>query len=449
MLQSTINFELLFKRGLSPNGLKVKNQNFFTFISNMHPSRTGFRTINKNEIKTISLNDGGAQTFSFDLGEFVFIKDKVFEIVGEKLVLKIGSGIPLGGRWYAANFGEDVVVTNGVCQVILTKINPPEVARTPIPYSKQLLFLNGQILISNVGMKYWNNIVPGTLANENSGRNMVAWSGIGGVANFVPSISNQSAGWRFIPELVEIKGMFRLGKDILILGSHGIVRMFAAGNTYGVQNIADFGVIDFHSSEGNGNVVYFFDNDKNLWKIDKDFSLTQLGYGDIFAPYASFKMFFMEEELYINVGAFTYCLNEFGLFSLNMQATGARNKRRFTVLKTPLFTDAYAMTSVLDFKDPGLKIIEEVSVGHETNEGDNVGVRIYTRVGQRPWVVSKTYILNEEGVCKPHVAGDEFKIEFVNTSFTTSILSYLHIQYTKLDKRFNRGHIFSDPNREG
>lgn len=464
MLQSRITFDLLFKRGITPVCLGNKNQNFFTELVNMRPYTDGFDTIYKQFYSFVKVGDKNSQTFEIGFNSFVFTSSKIYRINADLSVTLMLDYIPVGGKWSCADYQIYALFTNGVATV--EYINGVFSLTTIIPQAKVICNFNGQLILGGFKASDFNAFVPGTITNDAEGQAFIAWSGIGNL-NCVPSESNVTAGFRSLNEAGAILGISKqhsANQDyVMVACERGCVELPTYEHTFGRNPRSEFGPRSEEEYCAGEAFSFFISRTGMLYRLSHDFTTMvrrikaePLGYEELFRDVET-RIFYQKstEELFISVASLgiTYVYSNLGMYSISGLITGVSDKEsswRFTTPSIPDLSNASFVTSVLDFKDPGIKILEEVSIGLDTLEVEqDVSICIFSRERVNgPWVQSPYLQLNEFNCVKPHIAGSEFKIGYLHRNFSFSSLDWLSVQYVKIDKRFNRGHVFVDQNKE-
>jgi len=449
MLQARVIFDLLFHRGIGPTN--NKNQNYFSEIENCSPTEEGFIGARNKGYSFQVLEGVDNQVFNISFDSYIFTPEKIYKVVGNELELEM-EGIEVGEKWSKAEYEGFTLFGNGKKVIILDSLGIFAYSQD-IPVCKDMVNFNGQLILSNHTLDV-NNFIPAVLPSLDLGKSLLLHSGIGNI-NCIPSDTNPEAGFLFLFEVGEILKSFNFDNGILVVGTKGVVMLNPFELGFGKRLILEHGAIDRDNVSGGNTEVVFKSQDGSIWGIRKDLKVTLYGFKYLFKD-LSIKIFYdtSREEFCFLTPTKTYVLGGSGLFSLNGLLTGKIGKEvdgKFLASSLPDLGIARCITSVLDFKDPGLKIIEEVSVGIETEDPDLiVSFCIWTREKiNGPWFQSPFYRLNDQNVCKPHVAGSEFKVEFKCSSFSNFKLDWLTVQYDKIDKRVNRGHQFVDINKEG
>jgi hypothetical protein len=137
------------------------------------------------------------------------------------------------------------------------------------------------------------------------------------------------------------------------------------------------------------------------------------------------------------------------MYSINGLIYGISERggvQTFYMTELPNLTDAIIIDSMRDFKDPGMKVITEIALGVDTIDTTQVSIYTHTDLRQ-PFVQSQWYSLNEFNAAKSFIGGLEFKIAIKIPNYTDSTGAFnpnwMNIQYIKNDRRFNRGHNFT------
>jgi len=448
MLQARLIFDLLFHRGISPSG--GRNQNFFSEVENMKPTSEGFKTVEKEDFSFLLSLSSSDQVFEIGSVSYLFSVNSIWEIGSSSLGSCLFSGIPTGGKWVCADYQTYALFSNGI--VVISLDSNGDFAYTEeVPVGKEMVNYNGQLLIGNHTLNY-NEFIPNAIPSLEIGKSFISYSGIGNI-DCVVSEDNIEAGYQCLLELGEIVGISVLNNSPIVLGTRGVVRLLPVEHFFGKRVISSVGPRDSFSWCLGEGVLYFIDGKGKLWGISGEEKVSLLGFGYLFKDLGT-RMFFKKntEEVFIKTEGKTFVLNSEGLYSLTgnfLASIGSGD--RFLVSSIPSLENGKFITSIFDFKDPGLKVIEEISLGVDSGVlEENLSFRIHTREKiNGPWFLSPLYRLNNENVCKPHVAGSEFKIEFFASGFSYSSPDWMIVQYDKIDKRYNRGHSFVDINKEG
>jgi hypothetical protein len=275
-----------------------------------------------------------------------------------------------------------------------------------------------------------------------------------------------TAGYRSFADAGEVLGVYSLGRVHIpiILCKNRIIELIPSDKTYGRRDIGNTGPRDIWCSCLAGAEIFYIDHKGNLWQIGDDktalvsrMQTKLLGYSDLFLGKTVVGMFHNHrtEEVLIPVleDNITYVLNKLGMYSINGLIYGVsdREEEVYYAKVQPDLSDAIFVDSIRDFKDPGLKTITEVTIGADTV--DDIYVSVYTRLDTRqPFVQSKWYQMNEFLSAKPFISGLEFKVAFKIPNYSDAKMfapDWMSIQYIKEDRRFNRGHSFTNSSSNG
>lgn len=428
MLQITIPLEKQFDKGITPVCLWNKNQDFFAGLINIKPYYTGMNAINRFQASILA----GAHPQVLEVGPSVHTFDNQH-------------------RLFCADLYNNAFFTDGQQVTYLGTDGSTVVSPPGIPLSNCIHNCNGQLIAGG--------ILDGTNGMDKNG---ICWSKIG-AADFTVDEMN-TAGFRSLADCGEVLGVYSLGRlhVPIVLCSDRCIELIPAERTFGRRDIGNTGPRDIWCSCLAGAEVYYIDDKGNLWQVANDTTTLMnriqsknLGYSDLFLNKTILGMFFAKrtEELFIPVleDGLTYVLNKLGMYSINGLIYGISEveTQAYYCKEQPNLTDAIMIDSIRDFKDPGMKTITEVSVGADTV--DDLFVSVGTRVDiKQPFVQSQWYQMNEFMAAKPFIAGLEFQLSFKIPNYTESRTfapDWMNLQYIKNDKRFNRGHNFSQNNQ--
>jgi len=438
MRQKRISLRGLFEKGINPISLRSKNQEYFSDLVNCGPSEEGFRSVDPEEFSYIYLTEDTLQVLSIGFKDYLLTPTRIFLINSDNSLTIKRSNITVGGRWSVADYQTWGFFSNGVVTI---KVDEAGVltTSTEIPQARVIFNYNGQLILGGLTTGF-NSLVPNCVPSNAEGKGFIAWSGIGNI-DCTPSEINVEAGFRSLNELGEIFGITSISNKLVVICSKGFTILPTFEHTFGRRDFIKQAPRDVDSWVAGEEEVFFIDKNGGLNQLGLE-KLNSLGYREIFKS-LSVRFFYQlsTKELFLSSSEKTYVLNPFGLFSIGGVFKTGLDRNKFVVSSLPLLKDSIFTTGVIDFEDPGMKIIEEVSLGMDTNgEEEDVKVCIYTRENLRgDWFQTPFFSLNELNLVKPHIAGVEFKIGVKDTNFSFVSINWISISYTKIDKRFNRG----------
>ena len=113
----TFNFPIkdLFNKGLRPLEESPRNGNYLTAVSNGRVTEGGLVGADKYT-RAFALNER-AQVFSSYKGIFVLTEDTLYKAINGALS-QVATGLPIGGLWSCADFGNFLVFTNGEVNLV-------------------------------------------------------------------------------------------------------------------------------------------------------------------------------------------------------------------------------------------------------------------------------------------------------------------------------------------
>jgi hypothetical protein len=433
MLQVQIPLDKQFNGGISPISLTGKNQAAFTSLVNIRPTYNGMFPLERFTPTLVA----GTRPQVIEVGMYPYIFNGS-NLTGRSTIY---STYGTTTRWSCADFYNNAFFSSPSTLLYVDSVGGITVNPTGYPKSNWIHNCNGQIICAGI-LDSTNNL----------DESCVMWSEIG--SSIFTVGERNTSGYRSFADIGSAKAVYcpTGGTSSIVLCSNGCTELIPSGTTFGRKDICNVGPRDEWSHCLAASIVYFIDTKGNLWQIGEGKGKV-LGYSQLFYGKTALGMFFSKktEELFIPIleDGLTYVLNQFGMYSINGLIYGVSERggvQTFYMTELPNLTDAIIIDSVRDFKDPGMKVITEVVLGVDTV--DTAQVSIYTRTDLRqPFIQSQWYALNEFNAAKPFIGGLEFKVSIKIPNYTDSIgvfnPDWMNIQYIKNDRRFNRGHNFT------
>jgi len=272
----------------------------------------------------------------------------------------------------------------------------------------------------------------------------VAWSEIGNF-NMLPDKKN-TAGYMPMPFKGDIKRVKVLDKAVIVYGTGGIAALFPAETTFGVKQLANYGIMSRTAISGNNHEHVFVDESGWLRKIGNDLKITKLGFREFFEGMVDDEVVVVSDDLenrfYISNGTTNYVLTPSGLGQGYQAITSGlylQGGMVGNVLVTEEDDNFKITTDIYDMKYRGQKTVELVEVG--ATAGLNKGtLSIDYRFNKNEvFKTTREVTLNNEGIVKLPCAGIEFRF---NVTFASSVdveLNYINVKYKRTDKRSERG----------
>ncbi|KKK71335.1 hypothetical protein LCGC14_2914930, partial [marine sediment metagenome] len=303
------------------------------------------------------------------------------------------------------------------------------------------------------------------------GENYVMGSAIGGgdvLAHFYPDISikgiteeQDSANPLYLDMLERNDAFFMpmptpgavlivkaLGKNVIVYSEDGITALQFAQQptpTYGVKQIASFGIFERGAVGGDDFMHTFVDTSGDVWTITPDLELKRLGYKEFIGGMVGDSMLVSQDpllkDIYISSDSDCYLLTSEGLgqtselvTSLVMAEGGLVGVRKTITGRGDLLFTIHQR----DMGYKGIKMVQSIEVGIDTSEDVYVAIDYrhskadsYTRTG--------FILLSPEGMAVIPVSGIDFRYVVKVVNATSADIDYMLIHFKAIDKRYRRG----------
>lgn len=413
-------------------------------------------------------------------------------------VPKQGKDITIGGQWHFGEVGTCAVFWNGAC-IVVAKTDLDDGAKRFYVYDDFIAhtgcFMQGR---GQVIMGRLENVAGGTpawftyiedlagdltsdynVAVDEDLQNMVWWSSIGGGdvtflledtsgdGGYASRLLRGEAGFAHMPWSGEVLAVRQLGRNAVVYGANGIAALVPAAGpipTYGVQELAPFGVLERSAVGGSTQMHVFLDPEGNVWTIGADLGLKKLGYKKWFRDTVEnspdvFTISYdpVDQEFYIGDSATCYVLGAQGMGRTEQVISSLEQTSALVVgsesVRAAISTYAGAestyddqsfeiTTNPFDMGEKFVKSIEHVEVNAE--HISNLQVSTYVRSSldgefvQTPWVIA-----NPDGSVFQCVSGVEFKIgvkgDLSPLAEANSTIDGLELSWLGIDNRITRG----------
>jgi len=307
--------------------------------------------------------------------------------------------------------------------------NYSETALDDTPLGLTCCNFKGQLIIGNIISNWYG-----------CGSSHVVWSEIGSI-NCTPSADN-IAGYMDVSEVGEVYKVMRIGDQILVYGSTGIVSLLPLQEpepTFGMQEIASFGLAnreaiagDFsqHLFLGANGIFYIVGVDKEVHRLEYKSIAETLSIPDTKIEYDPIK-----QEFFISDGERCFLYTAFGMCEVY----------QLTAAVIPIDGVAYGIfdelnpwfsltTDRIDFFQRGMKTLMLVE-----SDVDGCIVDVEIRSGGSEWELYKSVVANEFNTATIMVTAQEFKVTLRKYSFDGVYPSYIKIRYKATDLRNIRG----------
>jgi len=274
--------------------------------------------------------------------------------------------------------------------------------------------------------------------------NWIKWSNIGDATFDIDSMN--VAGDRPMKWGGFVYAIKQLGNGAVVYGSGGVSLMYpvdAPAVSFGFKDINGVGLLSKDSVCGTSSVHYFIAKDGRLYQMEEEKGLKLLDYSEYFEGLVNPEMFYDEYQQRVLIGddSIGYVLTSSGLGGGYSSLTGYAYVDRVLTIASPEELQHRALeftTNIIDFKHRGLKSIENVQVGTDTNEELYVAYdyRFSKDEDFRSTMWSR---LNREGVGHLRASGVEFRVKIKSLLAHEFDVDYLSIQFKNIDRRFTRG----------
>lgn len=451
-------FQLVFDelgKGLRPSDRQVRNSNYMTELFNLRVSGTGLEPY----IPVTDMFSGVALNYTWPFPQLVTMEkyrilidrdviagtDKVYEVASDlSLTLIVSADYPTfgqGDRWEVADFGEYVVLTNGVLMIYRDTVANtfvPILALTATPRCNTICNFKGQ-LIGGAVQSTWHSC----------GDSHIVWSQIGNVS--CTPTENNEAGYRKVPFEGDAYKVKRLGDFVMVYCEHGILLMSPVvqpAATFGFKELSQDGLINPFAVGGNEFEHVYIDTKGYMWRVKSDLNRQKLDYHEYMDELTAENIIIehdpVRNDYYISDGVKSFLLSDFGLSEIGEAILSIYH------LPNGLLVDlgdneARLTTDLQDMGLAGFKTSHVVEVGADGS--GNISAGLDYRMNRKDALASTGFVeVNNEGVSTIRIAGVDYRISIKCSDFTDFHLDYFKLRYNMSDLRSIRG-VYAPPPR--
>ncbi len=403
--------------------------------------------------------------------------------------------ITAGDVWQIADFYNVFFLFNGSCMVVKTNIKgmfggadrylvQDEVTvQTGCDFKGRLIMagFNPDDYWSSAWRSVWEQwqgkFPYGMSANMDIGENFIMWSSIGGgdtLNLFLPEHAIKGVlaedettehmfldmwergelGFMPLPWQGTVRVVKPLGNGVVAYGENGVAALPAVTapiSTFGMMQIARFGIPHRGAVGGDENRHIFIDEAGTLWSLDADYKLENLGYDeyliDLVGQDIIITMGEQEGDFYISGEDF-----DGNMLNFIYTATGlARSPHQVTsgyftggdfigVSDTDEDTEVMLVTGELDFKYRDLKTITTIELGLDIDSSVEVHVATYYKYDtDLEYSLSEWILVNNEGFARIQMTAHDFKICIKLSNYINFKLSYANVKWQTSGRRTVRG----------
>ncbi len=397
-----------------------------------------------------------------------------------------------GGAWHMADFGEVWLLFNGSCVVISPKRGAMfgEEDRLLVQDSIQMntgCAFRGRMVTggfspaefwSNTWMSLWDHLTRTVdysvdTAMNGLGKNFVMWTTIGGgdllhlllpdqaiqgvlkeagngleKTYFLDLMRRNESGFMPMPWSGEVLCVKQLGKGVMVYGENGIsllIPVIEPFSTFGLQEIADFGIADRGAVGGDIFEHVFVNEGGKLFKIGADYKLQMLGYEEYLGAYINEGTTVSHDsELkhsYISNKHRTFVLTETGLgrSSQVITSTVFTNGELLGIAEDTL-EETHIVTESFDFQVRDLKTVTTMEVGLKCSEDVNAYVAVLYRYAKNDnFNFSDWTPLNKEGFARIQITALEFRFCVKVEDIENIEIDYINVRWQSSASRTKRG----------
>lgn len=399
-----------------------------------------------------------------------------------------------GGVWHIADLGGSWFAFNGSCTLFTTGLDPLFNITTQKYWIDDSVTIasgcahKGRVIVGGLDSTLFSGTMSEILRQaqgyveediitdwDDIASNYVLWGSIGGgdfplwlfmplsypeayrptYARFVERLKRGQFGWAPCSFQGSVLALAPLGDSFVAYGEDGVTafRGVAGGGdipaTYQVVEIPAGGVYDRGSVVAGPDFHTFFDNEGTLWRLDKNLSLTRLGFEEFF------KEFVDGEEEVVPVFDPLYKDSYFSSLKRSFLVTTRgvsrslyrfpnmvvwKGKRYATEKSKGDLTSKYAslQTNAFDVRNRYLKTVTSVNVGHRGGGTIEVALQ-YKYNNSDSWEQTSWVRVNDEGNAVIRVTALEHRVLVRASDPTTFQLEYITVKVQSPDKRFSRG----------
>lgn len=439
-------------KGLRPRGRSSRNVEGLTECYNLRCGSRGLEFYQPltDPLSNINLKPSWPfpQLLNSNKYRFLIIRDSA---AGEDLIYEVASDWSLtlilavdvvtfgtGFRWSVADFDEYVLLTNGVVMVYRDTVADafiPTLTLTNTPRCNTVCDFKGQLIGGAVRSSWYDGDTSS-----------IIWSDIGSIS-CTPDEKNE-AGFRRHPYEGEVYQVMRLGDNVIVYGSRGVMAMRPAQQTFQFVELYDKGIYSRYAAGGDKHQQVFVDEKGFVFRLDQNLKLEKLGYEEFTQQMGDIVISYDDEELdfYLSDGVRSYLLSEQGLSEIGESPSSILCEDGLLGLFVDLEDDDVRLTTdLIDMGYRGQKTSEVVEVGVFTDGLVKVGID--WRIDKKD-SLSRTDLVevNNQGVVAIRVVGTEFRVHLECSNFDGFDLDYLKLRYKMTDMRSIRG-VYAPPPR--
>lgn len=361
-----------------------------------------------------------------------------------------------GGSWHVADFGAFYVFANGADVVVYDQWNGfqsfVEYQSEPVLFGTCCAF-NGQLFVGNIIPFDGFYGFEGTWAD--AGADYVGWSKIGQIDMRLDK--SNVAGHRPMVLGGVVHRVLQLGNMVIAYNSNGVQAYYPSAEhavTFGMRQLAMPGCAGRSAVGGNKTEHVMVDVTGQLWYLKNEQEPRLLGYEEFFRPMLGKDIVVTYNDLWkafdITDGETAFRLTQNGLCRV-WQGVTSQFVTPAGVVGTYHEVDSLGfelVTDVLDFGFRGHKTVTSVEVGGSFSAP--VFVSVDWRSHNEKYFRSTPWTrLGPNGVGRPRVTADEFRIKLQSASKDVVEIDYITVKYQITDRRNTRGSVNVDSANSG
>lgn len=455
MREYTTPLKEAFVIGLRSTPDTLKNTDRLTFAKNLRPYAGGLRL---QQVPIPMVN--GVYTIQWPFPQLVFnthgfwlLSNDQVCLFDQDLLMSSMVVTTEGYPWSVADFGKFALCMNGAAMVARDVDAPYYIevyTNSAVPLGGCCCDFNrSQLIVGDLSVASWYD----------GADNFVAWSKIGSI-NCVPDESNE-AGYMSMDWDGQVYVVKQLGQHIMVYGEGGVSYITPAQSpavTWGQRHFQIYGVPSHTAVAGDKMRHYFVDLSGDLWRVDAQHQLTNLGGKEFIGPMMSVGDIVVtfhpkRDECYVSNEEYHYVHTRTGWGGPNyipLSGTayckpieGRVGGLAVVPAKGAVYnvTTAEFTTDVINFDSSSQKTLQWIEVDISTDAGTTEVLAEYRYANNESWTQTDWYRCNKEGVGRLPIAGTEFRILVRIYGSTMSYLEVdqLRIKWKPTDLRFNRG----------
>lgn len=364
--------------------------------------------------------------------------------------------VAAGQSWHVADFGGFYVFANGSDTSVYTLsegLQPfVEYQSEPVLFGTCCNF-NGQLFVGNIIPFEGFYGFEGTWGD--AGADYVGWSKIGNVDMRLDK--SNVAGHRPMGLGGVVLRVLPLGKSVIAYNTKGVQMYYPTAEHavgFGMKELSLPGCASRSAVGGNRFEHLMVDNIGQLWYLKNEQEPQLLGFEEYFRPMLGKDIIVTYNEAWktfdITDGEVAYRLCRSGLTRHWQAVTSQFNSLEDTIgTFHEVENQGFEIVSdVLDFGFRGHKTITGIEVG------GSFSAPVFASVDWRshnekyfrstPW-----QILSPQGISRPRVTADEFRIKLQSASKIAVEIDYITVKYQITDRRNTRGSTNVDANNSG